>query len=368
MHSDSAVAVRVGIFFTIAVIIALGLSLQVGKSRFFTDTYEIVANFRQAGGVEQGTRVTLRGVPVGTVRTIDWDAQNYEVRVILEINGRYQIPQNATAKIQVSSLLGGNLINIDAQRGPESTSYLAHGDKIATVDTPSLDEVLTTVSELSTETEDLISSLNANQQETVGKINAVIEENRAYLQTTSESFARLGPKLETLADRMNTMTESMASGEGTLGALYADDTLYADLRSMADTAKEVGAQIQSGEGTLGQLIYSDETVSEMKKIMADLQNAAREVEAAIGENREGLRSLVSALADSGPKIDNAISNFNDISSKINSGDGTLGRLINDPTLYEDAQRAVNQVGESFESAEEQGVFRSFLGLVFGALI
>lgn len=368
MHSDSAIAVRVGIFFTIAVIIALGLSLQVGKSRFFTNTYEVVAGFRQAGGVEPGTRVTLRGVPVGTVRSIDWDGKNFDVRVVLEINGRYQIPQNATAKIQVSSLLGGNLINIDAQPGPDSTRFLAHGDRIQTVDTPSLDEVLTTVSQLSNETESLITSLNKNQQETVGKINSVIEENRAYLQTTSESFARLGPKLETLADRMNEMTASMASGEGTIGALYSDKTLYSDLRAMADTAKEVAAQIQSGEGTLGQLIYSDETITDMKKIMTDLQNAAREVEAAIGENREGLRNLVSALADSGPKIDNAISNFNDISGKINSGEGTLGRLVNDPSLYEDAQRAVNQVGESFESAEEQGVFRSFLGLVFGALI
>lgn len=368
MQSNTPLAIRVGIFFTIAVLLALGLSLQVGKGSFFKAQYEIVANFRQASGVEPGTKVTLRGVPIGRVKSMDWDASIYRVRTVLEIYERYEIPKNAVAKIQVSSLLGGNVINISVEQGPEDVAYLRRGDVIATMDTPSIDEVLTTISKLSDETENLITNLNKNQEETLGKINSVIEENRGYINTTSESFARIGPKVEVLADRMNEMTEFMEAGQGTLGALYANQDIFDKLKAIVDSGSEVAEQVKSGQGSLGALIYKDDVANEAKVLMADLQKAAREVEAAVGENREGFRNLVSALSEASPKFEATFTELNEVSAKINKGEGTLGKLVNDPSLYEDAQRAVNQVGESFESGEEQGVFRSFLGLVFGALL
>lgn len=368
MQSNSPLAIRVGIFFTIAVLIALGLSLQVGKGSIFKTQYELIANFRQASGVEPGTRVTLRGVPIGKVKSMDWNASIYRVQTVLQIENKYKIPKNATAKIQVSSLLGGNVINISVEQGPEQLAYLERGDAINTEETPSLDEVLATVSSLSTKTEKLITSLDANQAETLGKINAVIDENKGYIKTTSESFARVGPKVEVLADRMNEMTEFMKSGQGTIGALYANQDLFEKIKSFADTASDAAVKVKSGEGTLGALIYKDDVANEARTLMTDLQRAAQQVESAVGENREGFRSLIAALSDASPKFETTMNNFNEVSSKINRGDGTLGKLVNDPTLYNDAQRAVNQVGESFESGEEQGVFRSFLGLIFGALI
>ncbi len=368
MTTNPSIILRVGIFFTLALVLAIGLSLQTVTNTFFSDSYDLVANFRQGTGVEPGTRVTLRGVPIGTVKSMDWDANRYRVRVILEIDERYQVPTNSVAKIQISSLLGGSIVNITMDEGPGDLRFLSMGDEIETAETPSIDEVLTTISDLSTETEDLITNLNANQQQTLARINEVIEENRQDLRETSRAFAQAGPKLDQLAERLNEVTASMASGEGTIGALYKDQTLYNDLREVADTAREITDQVRSGEGTLGALIYGDEVVNDIQTVFEDLRRAAQEVEAAIGENREGFRGLVASLSDAGPRIEEAINNFNEVSTKINAGDGTLGRLVNDPTLYEDAQRAVNQVGESFESAEEQGVFRSFLGLVFGALI
>jgi phospholipid/cholesterol/gamma-HCH transport system substrate-binding protein len=300
---------------------------------------------------------------------MDWDAANYRVRVVLEIDRRYRIPSNSVAKIQVSSLLGGNIVNISVERGPEElASYLEMGDSILTQETPSIDEVLATVSELSGDTQNLIRNLDANQAETMAKINAVIDENRDYIRQSSESLAQTGPKLELLAERLNEMTEQVMAGEGTLGRLYKDPGLYDEMKEVTATAREIADQIRSGEGTVGSLIYDDALIQESQKILEDIQRAAREIEAAVGENREGFRNLIAAVADSGPKIEQAINNFNEVSQKINSGEGTIGKLVNDPSLFDDTKRAINQVGDSFESGEEQGVFRSFLGLIFGALI
>ncbi len=369
MQQNASLAVKVGIFFTLGVIIIMGLSLRVGDNPFRNDRYEILADFRQATGIEPGTGVQLRGVPIGRVESMDWNPTNYKVRVVLSIKDKYKIPQNAVAKVQLSSLLGGNFVNITFEEGePAEMTYLSEADTIKTLDTPSIDEVLGTVAELSGETENLIKNLNDNQEKTMAKINAVIDENKDYLGRTSEQFAELGPKLNNIADRLQNFTSSLEGGEGTLGKLYADTELYEDMRSFMDSAKQIGDKINSGEGDLGKLINGDEMITEAKTIMEDLQRAAREVEGAVAENREGLRKMLDAMGDAAPRIEVAIANLKEVSDKINSSTGTIGRLVNDPSLYEDAQRAINQVSESFESGEEQGVFRSFLGVIFGALI
>ncbi|CAN5424500.1 MlaD family protein [soil metagenome] len=368
MQPNSPLAVRVGIFFTLAIVILIGFSLQVGREGFFKDTYEIVANFRQAGGVDPGTKVTLRGVPIGSVKVMDWDPKIYRVRVVLSVKDKYQIPKNAQAKIQVSSLLGGSVVNISVDQGPEDVAYLEEGDTIETIDTPGIDEVLSTISSLSKDTQNLITNLNKNQADTMAKINSVIDENRDYLKQTSESFASAGPKLDNLSTRLNEMTEHIKGGEGTIGRLYSDPELYDEIKGLSTKMNDIADQVKSGQGSLGSVIYDDKLTTDAKAIMDQMQKAAEQIEAAVSENREGFRNLVAALSDVSPKLQEAVNNFNDVSGKINNGTGTLGKLVNDPKLYEDAQRAINQVGESFESGEEQGVFRSFLGLIFGALI
>lgn len=370
MQQTSPLAIRVGIFFTIAVLLALGLSLQAGKGLFGGRNYDIVANFQQSFGIDPGTKVALRGVPIGQIHSMDWDAGRYRVRVVMRIDEGYEIPRNAVAKIQISSLLGGNFINISIPEGvgPAEMAYLRQGDEIQTEETPSLDEVMQIFRDLSADGQNLIQNLDANQQRTMEKINEVIDENRGYFTETSESFARLGPQLESLADRLNSMTESVQQGEGTLGLLFSNRDLYDELESFSVRANEIADQIASGQGDIGKLIYDDALTTDAREIMAELQRAAREIEAAVAENREGLRQMIESFGQSGPEIQAAISNFNEISQKINEGEGTLGKLVNDPSLFEDARRAVNQVGESFEAGEEQGVFRSFFGLLFGALL
>jgi phospholipid/cholesterol/gamma-HCH transport system substrate-binding protein len=352
----------------LALIILLGLSLQVGKGGLFKSNYDVVAFFKESQGIDPGTKVTLRGVPIGSVRAMDWDPKEFKVRMVLQIEDRYRIPSNATAKIQVSSLLGGSVVNVSVEKGPEQTSFLKQGDRIDARDTPGIDEILTTVAELSGDTQSLIRNLDKNQAETMAKINAVVDENREYFRQTSESFAKTGPKLEVLSERLNEFTANVMAGEGTLGRLYKDPGLYDELKAVSNKASEIVDQVKSGEGTVGSLIYDDAVVKDMRKIMEDLQRAGREIELAVGENREGLRSLVNALSGAGPKIEQAINNMNEVSRKINAGEGTIGKLVNDPALYDDTKRAISQVGESFETGEEQGVFRSFLGLLFGALI
>ena len=82
--------------------------------------------------------------------------------------------------------------------------------------------------------------------------------------------------------------------------------------------------------------------------------------------RDGLKKLIDSLQSVGPNIDKAFENLNQVSAKINEGEGTLGKIVNDAALYEDAQRAIRQIEATFETAEEQSVIRTFFSVLLGA--
>ena len=72
--------------------------------------------------------------------------------------------------------------------------------------------------------------------------------------------------------------------------------------------------------------------------------------------------------DGGPKIGEAAENFLEVSRKVNTGEGTIAKLVNDPELYDDLRRTVGQIRKTFEEGEEQSVLRTFLGVFFGSMI
>ena len=56
-----------------------------------------------------------------------------------------------------------------------------------------------------------------------------------------------------------------------------------------------------------------------------------------------------------------------IARSVREGQGTLGKLVNDPALYDDAKKTVNEVRSAVEDFREQAPVSTFGGLIFGAL-
>lgn len=370
MQSSSAVAVRVGAFAVIAVLLLLFLSVSVTKVKFTKSDYQLVASFRQATGLEPGSKVTLRGVPVGLVSSLEWQPTELRVRTILDINREIKIPENAFATVKSASILGGTIVNIDFddEAALADQRYLAQGANIAVRDSKTIDDAIEQLAALGEDGSKLFKTMDEGSKEVVGKLNTMLDENRDNIKTTTASFAEAGPKLNSLAGRLDELSAKVQAGEGTVGKLFQSDELYNKIDSIASDVKEVSSQVKSGEGTLGKLIYEDKIATEAESTFRKLGEASDNINSILGENRESIRKFAQSLGDLGPKIQNTVDNFEEISRKINTGDGTLGKLVNDGELFDEAKKAFSQVAESFEGSEEQGVVRSFFGLIFGALV
>jgi len=91
------------------------------------DGYEITARFDSVGDLSRGADVRVSGVPIGTVRRIELDADTFFARATLLIDGAVEIPTDSTATITANGLLGGLYVNIEPGGEIET---LAAGEEI----------------------------------------------------------------------------------------------------------------------------------------------------------------------------------------------------------------------------------------------
>jgi phospholipid/cholesterol/gamma-HCH transport system substrate-binding protein len=119
----------VGLFVIAAIGALMFLALRVGSMNTVSsaDTYEVFAYFENIGGLKPRAPVKSAGVVVGRVADIGFDSSNYEAKVMLKLNKRYQFPKDSSASIMTSGLLGEQYVGL--QPGGDSVKLKA-GDKI----------------------------------------------------------------------------------------------------------------------------------------------------------------------------------------------------------------------------------------------
>lgn len=92
------------------------------------ETYTVVARFDNIGGLVVRSKVSIAGVIVGQVRSIELDQETFMARVELELDASInQIPVDSTAAILTDGLLGGKFIGLSIGAEEE---VLKDGDEI----------------------------------------------------------------------------------------------------------------------------------------------------------------------------------------------------------------------------------------------
>jgi phospholipid/cholesterol/gamma-HCH transport system substrate-binding protein len=90
--------------------------------------YDVTAKFDNIGDLRVGAPVSMSGVEIGRVATIDFDTKEYKAVVAMRLNAKYnQIPTDSDASIYTQGLLGGKFIGLTAG-GAET--YLKDKDQI----------------------------------------------------------------------------------------------------------------------------------------------------------------------------------------------------------------------------------------------
>ncbi len=302
-----ATETKVGIFVVLGIVILTFFTIRVGKIAVREVGYRIYADVNSAAGLDKNSPVRIAGVQAGRVEDITLEGAKARVTLHLPLN--VKIPVGSKVYIRSAGLLGEKYVEIVFGTGPEVIK--ANGQVEEGGPSVDVDRVLTQLSSIG---EDIKAVTRSFSQALGGEKGE---------QTIQEL---VGGARETVANLQN-ITQTIQKGEGTLGKLIKDETLYVQTRETIGQANEtlaslnkVSKQIESGEGTLGKLVKDDALYTETKATMV--------------EARETLASL------------------NKVSKQIESGEGTLGKLVKDESLYDETKKAIKSVNKAAEGIQE----------------
>lgn len=333
----------VGLVFTIAIVLFAAFAfLAEGWEGFGARHQTVSTTFPNVAGLELEDNVTLAGKEIGRVIAIQVEGD--AVRVDMRIARGEPVKADSVARLQSESLLGGRVIDISIGSG--AAPEVPDGGRIEGRAGVGLDQLVDSVGGMSADVRQLAQSFQANQEdlfarlgsavdeahEAFATINRVLGQNEASLNDGMKAIGDLGPRLDGVVTRLDNIT----------------------------------AQIESGQGTLGRLVYDESLYDEVKALAESLNGSAARLSEILDANGEDVGAALQALADAGPQFQRTMERVESITRKIDEGQGTLGKLVNDEQLYTEATRAVKAVGDAAENAREQGPISTFTGAAVGA--
>lgn len=308
MDRDRRLSLTVG-GFALAALTALALTILSlsAEQGVFQARYRLEAYFTNVQGLVGGAAVWLAGTRVGRVKTVELDVRpdgTPAVRVDMQIDDavRERIRADSVARITTVGLLGDQIVSLTI--GTSSAPALADGEEIQTIDPNDLNGMLAQGGR----TLESIESL-------AREVNGVLAEFQATGGTQ---------KLNTTLEDLSAMVGEVRTGDGVLHTLIYEPyegTAVASLESSLSSMADMMDEIQTGNGVLHALIYEEPT--EQDVILQFLEAGAH---------------------------------LNSILGKVDAGEGTLGLLLNDPTLYEELKILVG-------GANRSTVVRSLIDMV-----
>ncbi|MCG8425247.1 MAG: MlaD family protein [Proteobacteria bacterium] len=292
----------------------------IGTTASGSKNYTLSAKFRDASGLPVGSAVMIAGLPVGEISVLAIDGRYAKLTFL--VRDDVVVWSNAVVLKKSSSLLGAYYLEIDPGM-PQSinsggqqvqNTRLEDGDTIErVVEATSPDELMRRI------------------EETMPNVDNVL----LSVRDLADDLRRIvnGP-LQSIMDRVDDLVQSEAETVSRILA-RADRSLERIELITADVRKV----------TRG----SDEKVD---KILDNIEKASQEA-------RELIASVQKEVEDTGTKVrekldlvDEVLVSSSSIAKKIDENEGTLGRLVNDPTI-------ADNVEEITEDAKD------FLGGLFG---
>ena len=362
--TERQMQLRIGALVLTALLLFMGFVLSVGKrSALFEERYSLWTSFSSTEGLAVGAPLRLAGVTVGNVTRIAFgrDLKDRRIALTLSVEQRVQdrIREDSVASIGTIGLVGDKVLDVTV--GSLDRPALQPGARLASVDPLDYtvlvqkgDRILDNVTRITASLDEFLAG-----GESAGKRN--LNEALRSLRTTLVEVEKGGGLLHDIiygkegADLLARVDRTVQSLERTAraieterGLLHAliytpqEDTLGRLTRALAGL-DDLVREAKEGRGLLHALIYDPQAA----EILVRLDQTGQELEAFVRAAREGKGLVPSLLFNAeGAKVLEDVqaaaqnmravaADLQAITARLRQGEGTIGGLLEDPTVYED---------------------------------
>jgi phospholipid/cholesterol/gamma-HCH transport system substrate-binding protein len=316
----------VGLFTLVGIGLALFMVYRTGDLRWKKERgYVVAVDFRNVSGLDEGDIVRVAGVEAGKVEQI---ALRHDVaHVTLFIHHDVPLFEDATAEVKTMGLLGNQFISLDP--GHAGLPRVTPGGLLQSVQAEdSIDVVMGRLSRVAGD----IQAVTENMKKVFGGAEGQ-EAMRDVLQNTRDLSRQLVQITQENREQFRQITEHLAGVTG-------------EVRSMVTENRVAIRQ------TMASL---PETADNLRGITGDTRKL-------LEAHYEDLSEMLTQLRVASVRLESSLENLENISQQIKSGEGSLGKLINDPALYNEATNTMREARNLIEDLREQAPISAFISL------
>ena len=259
-----------------------GYSFLKGKN-WFDSSRTFYAIYNDVEGLTPSSPVTINGLKVGNVSKIGFLDTSGQLLVTFTVDNEFPFSKNSIAQIYGGGLIGGKSLAIlpDYEQGNMAKS----GDTLASTIEEGLLEL---VNERLTPLQEKVEKVIVSTDSLINSFNEVM--NQETRENLKSSIANLNATVSSLNNSANTVEGILSQNSTKLNRTFTNlDEMSTNLNNFSDTLANF----------------------ELRKVTDDLERA--------------------------------VANFESVTNKLNSGEGTAGKLISDPTVYNNLERATKQL-------------------------
>lgn len=264
-------------------LLIFGYSFMKGNN-LFDSSRKFYAVYNNVQGLSSSSKVTINGLKVGTVSSIGFLNDKGQVLVTLHVESEFKFSKNSTARIYGGSFIGGKSMEIipDYKAGIAKSGDTLKGD---------IEEGLL----------ELVNERLTPLQEKIENVVVSVDTLVTSLNQVMDSTGRRNLK-EGLSKFNNTMTR-LNNSSIKIDKLLSDNTVKLDTTFT----------------NLSETVYNFNTLSDS---LAQIKVEPLLV-----------------------KVNDVLDNFKEASDKLNSKEGTAGKLLNDDKVYNNLEHATKQLEE-----------------------
>ena len=262
----------IGIFVILTLIgLFIAINFLKGEDIFNRQT-KYITIFENVEGLESTGPVYIRGLKVGMIQSITYDAVKDYFVVRFAVKSDYAVPANTTAELYSSDLLGGKAIklnlgtsNLHARENDTLKSAVAP-DMLSSLagEIGPLAEKLTSVMEnLNTTLDGINEILDTTGRQNISQALANLNRTLDNAKGITGNLNTLSPEIRSIVENFNKLAIALESSSGNISSSLENiekltgDLSEADLKATVESMRALIDQLQNPDGTIGRLLATD---------------------------------------------------------------------------------------------------------------
>lgn len=315
MDNERTKLIKLGSFVVVGVIFFIFILYLIGRQQnLFDKTFRVQTVFENVDGLQKGSSVWFAGVKIGTVKSIDIESST-AVKLTMNItsDNKQFIKKDAVASIGSDGFIGNKLVIISG------------GSSAAEV----IDNMGMLKSESGTGLDDLM----------------------ATFQVTNDN-------LQAITTDFKGITNGIASGKGTVGGLFKDSTMYAQIQASIREARLASLNTKNATKGLSDMMAN---INAGKGMAGALLNSP-EYEKRLNESVQSAQATIQNAAGTMKRVDQITQDLNVLVKDLNNPDSPLGVLMQDSVFARNLQETMRNLEGSTDELDEtlKDVQKSFL--------